>query len=446
MADNWYIVLELEFDPPVEDEIVISQRIEEKSKFWSTHFNDFKMGAQYRSWHQNIPQIKKDMIGATNIRKQLAVAACSIVYEPIDKFLKIIARDGNINADEGLKLSEKLNVSVDVVKKRTTHLGINWDENGTSKDYQALYYKYYKNKPQKDYLFDGIKQMLLSFDADSLYDFLFANTVVKNANKLPCETLRQRAAEKKKTEFYKNDSISGTGSKLCGQCEIVFRNDSSKRMYDDYLVYTGCHKIFEYTKGVAEITGKLTSKQLSDMIEQLMKFGADKQLAEDILISFCQMENISYSLDSEADRSPTTQTERESKRVYSIKSVNSIGGYDANTPFPSGTYSSVIDIEKFKCLYFHVFLQKPVGISAVLNLKVLVYDSYDNLVSDLSTEFNCEPIYDKFSQGLILRGDDGSCMSPGKYSAIISFEDSDTVTYHFELVQKKRNGFFSFFR
>lgn len=46
MADNWYVVLELEFDPPVEDENKILQRIDEKSKFWSTHFNDFKNGAQ----------------------------------------------------------------------------------------------------------------------------------------------------------------------------------------------------------------------------------------------------------------------------------------------------------------------------------------------------------------------------------------------------------------
>ena len=106
----------------------------------------------------------------------------------------------------------------------------------------------------------------------------------------------------------------------------------------------------------------------------------------------------------------------------------------------------IIDIEKFKCVYFHVFLQKPVGISATLKLNVFVYDANDNLVSDLCTEINCEPIYDKFSKGLILRGDDGSCMSPGKYTEKISFEDSNTVTYHFELVQKKRKGLFGFFR
>ena len=446
MADNWYIILELEFDPLVEDEQKISERIDERAKFWSTHFNDFKMGAQYRAWHQNIPRIKKDMIGAANIRKQLAADACNIVYEPIDKFLKIIGKNGSIAAYDGVKLSKKLNVSIDVIKKRTTHLGIKWVESGSSKDYQVLYDKYYKNQPQNFFLYNSINQMLLCFNVDNLYDFLFANMAIKNTKKLPCDILRQRAAEKKKHEFYKNDSISGTGTKLCASCELVFKDENNKRMYDDYLVYVGCHKTFEYTKGVAEITGRLTSEQMSDLIEQLTKYGADKQEAEDILIAFCKMENISYSLDNEVDRSPTNQTERVPKCVYTIKNVNSIGGYDVNTPFPSGTYSSVIDIEKFKCVYFHVFLQKPVGISAVLNLNVLVYDSNDNLVSDLSTEINCEPVYDKFSQGLIIRGDDGSRMAPGKYTAKISFEDSNTVTYCFELVQWKKRGLFGFFR
>ena len=117
MADNWYVILELGFDPPVEDEVKIAERIDEKAKFWSTHFNDFKMGAQYRAWHQNIPQIKKDMIGPANIRKQLASDACIAVYGPVDKLLKTIGRKGNITDSEGEKLSTKLKISVDVVKK-----------------------------------------------------------------------------------------------------------------------------------------------------------------------------------------------------------------------------------------------------------------------------------------------------------------------------------------
>lgn len=295
MADNWYVILELEFDPPVEDEQKIADKIDERAKFWSTHFNDFKMGAQYRAWHQNIPQIKKDMIGAANIRKQLAADACTIVYGPVDKLLKTIGRKGNITPDEADKLSKKLKISVDVVKKRATKLGIKWDSTPTPQNFQALYDKYYKTKPQNASSFDGMKQMLSSFNVDNLYDFLYLNTAVKNANRLPCETLRKQATEKKKTEFYKNDSISGTGSKLCGQCELTFKDESSKEVYDKYLEFTKRKAILDDAKSIADITGELSSEQADEFIGQLTQIFRDRKLSEEVLTAFCKIEKISHN-------------------------------------------------------------------------------------------------------------------------------------------------------
>lgn len=306
MADNWYVILELGFDPPVEDEGKIAERIDEKAKFWSTHFNDFKMGAQYRAWHQNIPQIKKDMIGPANMRAQLASDACTIVYGPVDKLLKTIGRKGNITESEGNKLSARLKISVETVKKRAQKLGIKWVVDDTI-DYQAIYDKYYKSKSQNAAAFDGMKQMLSSFNAENLYDFLYANTTVKNAHRLPCETLRQRAAEKKKTEFYKNDSVSGTGSKLCGQCELAFKNDSSKDVYDKYLEYVKRKAILDEAKSIADISGELTAEQGTDFIGQLTQIFRDRKLSEDVLVAFCKIEKIAYNANVAEKKSTTTK-------------------------------------------------------------------------------------------------------------------------------------------
>lgn len=301
MADNWYVILELEFDPPVEDEQIISEKIDERSKFWSTHFNDFKMGAQYRSWHQNIPKIRKDMLGSANIRKQLAIEACTIVYGPVDKLLKTIGRKGNITEDEGNKLAKKLEISLDKVKKRAKSLGIQWVV-GSNTDYQSIYDKYYKVKPQNVANYDGMKQMLSSFGVDNLYDFLYANTTVKNANKLPYETLRLRATEKKKTEFYKNDSVSGTGSKLCGQCDIVFKDDNSKEFYDKYLEYIKRKSILDDAKSIAEISGELTAEQGDEIIGQLTQIFRDRKLADEVLTAFCKVEKISYTVGGASEK------------------------------------------------------------------------------------------------------------------------------------------------
>lgn len=294
VADNWYVILELEFDPPVEDEQDISKRIEEKSKFWSMNFNDFKMGAQYRAWHQNIPRIKKEMLGPANIRKQLASEACVIVYGPVDKLLKTIGRKGNITTEEGDKLARKLRISLDVVKKRADSLGIQWIE-GSGADYKSVYDKYYKTKPQNAATYDGMRQMLSSFGAGNLYDFLYKNTGVKNANRLPCKTLRARAAEKKNKEFYKKDSVSGTGSKLCGYCDIVFKDDSSKEMYDRYLEYIRRKAILDDAKSIADISDELTIEQGNEIIGQLTEVFRDRKMAEAVLTAFCKIEKIAYN-------------------------------------------------------------------------------------------------------------------------------------------------------
>ena len=294
MADNWYIVLELEFDPPVEDENVILQRINEKSRFWSTHFNDFKNGAQYRKWHQSVPQIKKDMLGADNIRSKLAAEACTIVYAPIDKLLKTIGRKRYITPDEGDKISKKLKVDIAIIKKRAAKQGIKWEVPPV--DYQAVFDKYYKTKPQNASTFEGMLQMLKTFNVDNLYDFLYAGTSVKNANRLPCGTLRVRAGEKKKNEFYKKDSISGTGSKLCGQCDLAFADDNAKQIYDNYLDYMRRRAILDDVMSIAEITGELTSEQGDEVIGQLTQLFRDRSLAETVLVSFCKVKKISFNV------------------------------------------------------------------------------------------------------------------------------------------------------
>ena len=302
MAENWYIVLELEFDPPVEDEQAITAKIEERAKFWSTHFNDFKLGPNYRAWHQNIPQIKKDMLGPANIRKQLAAEACTIVYGPVDKLLKTIGRKGCITAGEADKISQKQKISVAVVKKRCAKLGIKWEDKTDDADYQATYDKYYKTKPQNAASYDGMKQMLATFQVDNLYDFLYANMPVKNAPSLPPETLRQRAGEKKRTEFDKHNATSGTGSKLCGQCEITFKDAASKAAYDAYLEYTKRKAILDYAKSIAEISGELSPEQGDEIIGQLTQLLRNRQLAEKVLVAFCKIEKLIYNTSA----APTT--------------------------------------------------------------------------------------------------------------------------------------------
>ena len=296
MTENWYLILELEFDPPVTDEAVIAGKIDEKAKFWAANFNNFKLGPQYRAWHQNIPQMKKDMIGPDNIRAELATDACTKVYGPVDKLLKTIGKKGYITEDEGDKLAAKQKIQVGLVRKRAQKLNLEWRK-GSGEKHQKLYEKYYKIKPQGAANFDGMAQLLASFQTDNLYGFLYAGTSIdpKTAKNLPCSTLLVRSQEKKKQEFSGHTSVAGSGAQLCGQCELIFKSDREKKKYDEYLEYMRRKKVFDEIKQMADITGAISAEVADDFIGRMTEVLRDRDLAADLVAAYCAVEKISYA-------------------------------------------------------------------------------------------------------------------------------------------------------
>ncbi len=291
MTENWYLVLELEFDPnPVTDESLIEQRIEEKRKFWSSKANDFNRGPEYRKYSQMLPDIRKDMLGESNIRAELIKDACDKTYGPIDKTLKMIKKT-EIPQDTIDKIATKQKVDVEIVKRRAAALGIKIGA-AQGGDYQATYEKYYKTKPQNADKFNGMNTLLKSFNVTNLYEFLYAGTSIKNPQNLPCDALRQRAKERKTKEFYKNDSVSGTGAKLCGQCDECFKDEASKQIYDKYLEFNKRKSILDEVKNNYDIVGELTAATYNEFVGQLTEIFKNRKDAEALLIAFCKVEKI----------------------------------------------------------------------------------------------------------------------------------------------------------
>lgn len=291
MTENWYIVLGLDFDPnPVQDEAVIEQKIEEKRKFWSSKANDFNHGAEYRRYSQMLPDIKRDMIGPENIRPELIKDACEKTYGRIDKPLKMMKKT-ELSRDVIDKMATKLKVDVETVKRRATALGIKIVASQGG-DFQAVYNKYYKTKPQNADKFNGMNALLKSFNASNLYEFLYAGTSIKNPQNLPCDALKQRAKERKTKEFYKNDSVSGSGSKLCGQCDECFKDNASKQIYDKYLEYNARKVILDEVKTFFEYSGELTLDAYSDFLGRLTEIFKNRKDAETLLVAFCKEEKI----------------------------------------------------------------------------------------------------------------------------------------------------------
>lgn len=313
MAKNWYIILELEFDPnPVHDLKAIEKRLDEKSKFWSSKFNDSSKGAEYRTYFDSIADIKKDMSDEST-RKRLVKEACSIAYEPIDKRIKFVSRTkGNITDAEIQKIANLQKVSVDLVKRRVGELKIAIEADGSA-DYQKRYDEIYKKKPPNAAVFDQTKPLLKAFaPAGNLYEFLYADTTTKDPQNLPHDTLSKRAKDKKSKEFNKHDARSGSGQKLCGHCDLIFKDEPSKKVYDNYLEHNKRKTILDEVKDSSKITSKLSKDDCNEFIKQLTALSKDIKTSTEDFIAFCEIEGIIYGIEDD-------KSEKSAKKVVCRK-------------------------------------------------------------------------------------------------------------------------------
>ena len=149
MTENWYLILELEFEPnPIVDEAVIRQRIREKQKFWSSKANDFNHGSEYKN---NMLLCKdEDAIVADiqndDIRAEMVKDACEKRYGLIDKTLKRMLKS-ELSEETIKRVADKNKFDLDVVKERMKVLNIKLIQS-KEENYQEIYEKYYKKKPQ----------------------------------------------------------------------------------------------------------------------------------------------------------------------------------------------------------------------------------------------------------------------------------------------------------
>ena len=245
MEDNWYIILDLEFDPnPQIDERIIEERIEEKRKFWSTNSTRYKEGAKYRKYLEKVTDgtIKKDMIGDENRREQLIKEACETKYGPIDKFLERTSHGGEITDDELKEIADHHKTSIDVVRRRASALGIKI-EKAKPKNYQAVYDEYYNytSLPEDGdtfFKYDRQLSFFKPFHVDNLYDFLaLDNQKGTEVEKFSYAALKKMAVDKQEDEFRgRHDSISSSGKNCVKAANLL----SKMRRAKMYMISTSC--------------------------------------------------------------------------------------------------------------------------------------------------------------------------------------------------------------
>ena len=226
--ENYFILLELPFDPPEGNTDKISEAIINKQRFWSDNTSHPVHGPKYRDFLGKIEDIKKVMLNQ-EARKQEAAKAKQI-KESKKRELEtklIMYRTKKNLPDKDLarlvRLFGPYGFSADEIKK----LYGNAEDSVPPIDPNQVL-----EKSRQTNLRKFMKDLNLS--DKTLYDFLGL------APTASCNQLLQAADEKKKRVLSKGNPTGEDEStkQLCGLCVTIFKDSSEKQKYDNYIKLT----------------------------------------------------------------------------------------------------------------------------------------------------------------------------------------------------------------
>lgn len=291
---NWYVELGLAFDPPVTDQTVIAQRIDDKRKEWSMQANNPMKGAKAKQFLQ---EYKSGNIAAQmqdeDYRAWAIGKAKDQIYSVIDGALLVFVDEIPLSAIEQIAKTKKCDV--ELVKKRAAakHLKVVaavGPKIDTAAAQRVL--DRYQKKPAGTEKYAKTVSLLQVVQASNLYHFIAMERGEQDERKISmhdCRTLRQFAAEIKQRYPKENDS-DGARRTLCDSCvEEAFSSDKDRALYDEYLAYNKRQEVLSNAKMAFDYGGwseQVFQRQLSALTGIMRDESAARQLLEAYCVKF----------------------------------------------------------------------------------------------------------------------------------------------------------------
>jgi len=307
-TDNWYLVLDLDIDPkPEESATVIDQRIKDKISFWTANTNDAVNGHQYDIWRSQEAQIRLDM-GSPAKQHAMAKAAIKIKYGDLDDTLNKVTGNNSkpITPDQLNGVAAMRGLPLADVERRARSLGMKIAAGATKPSpavFQAAFDKYYSEKPAKYAMFSGYTADIAAAKATDLYEFLQLNAQSvsmtlpdprSSATSTLCDT-----ADKITKAFVSKLKPEDHAKRIVGSyCRTAFKDDATRRCYDDYLKYVARRKLIdEIALEIDKLHAKrCTSSECDDYVLRLMALFRDRKTTTEFFTALCEVKGFGYDL------------------------------------------------------------------------------------------------------------------------------------------------------
>ncbi len=260
--ENYFILLELSFDPPANDEAAIKAAITKKQQQWSKDQNNPAKRAKAIAYLAMLKDIEAVMLDPAK-RKAEAEAAKKIKGEKLKDLkqkLFVFSAKGPELSDRDLKILLKnfqaYGFDAPAIKKLFKELT---NESGNEgPDISDVI-----SKDQALNITNNMKQ--LGMLESTLYDFL---NLSPNAS---CEQLRDTAESMKKKILAKGDKTGEDVARqaLCGLCSVLFKDPASKRKYDNYYNITKYARLNSMIDELARSNGRKIEPKMKEKLIEL---------------------------------------------------------------------------------------------------------------------------------------------------------------------------------
>ena len=295
---NWYLILELEFEPPECSPALIERRIDEKRSHWSKQSTnpDKNVAVRSKALVEQVPVIKKEMLGTKDDDREkrgaLAKEALEYVKANVDLALELHRTTG-IN-DKILKtLAQSSELSEDIILKRAGKFGIK-----ASADLKSFYDKYLGynadgDENDADYT-NSVPHLKNAYHVDSLYGFLYYNesNIAPQARSFPIRKLQEKIKQRKDDVHIMPDNQQKASGRILNKiCENIFKDENSKNNYDKYLIFSKLKKILDGMEPLI-VNGQIPASTASDIVKKIHSVIDNIGEAEILFNYHCSEHNI----------------------------------------------------------------------------------------------------------------------------------------------------------
>ena len=228
--ENYFILLELAFDPPVNDNTKINAAITAKQQQWSKDMTNPIKKVKAAEYLEILDSIKEVMLNEAS-RKSEADAAKKVrdgKIKELDNKLSLYAAKGDS------ELSEK---DLKILLK-------NFSQYGFSPEYIKKRFKNFVGSEDKIDLGEVIDKNQAKNIKNFMQQLDMKDTTLYQVLSLPqtasCEQLCEASETMKKKILAKGAKTGKDNAMqaLCGLCAIIFKDKASKKKYDNYLNLT----------------------------------------------------------------------------------------------------------------------------------------------------------------------------------------------------------------